>query len=38
VAAVFGGLDPDPLRLTAALDAAPDLVLDTADACAMMIR
>jgi hypothetical protein len=36
--AIFGGLDTDPLRLTAALDAAADLVLDTADACAMMIR
>jgi len=36
--AVFAGLDPDPVRLTAALDAAADLVLDTADACAMMTR
>jgi hypothetical protein len=38
VEAVVSGLDPDPIRLTAALDAAADLVLDTADACAMMIR
>ena len=38
VDAVFGGLEPDPLRLTAVLDAAADLVLDTADACAMMAR
>jgi hypothetical protein len=35
---VFGGLDRDPLRLTAALDTAADLVLDTADACATMLR
>ncbi len=35
---VFGGLDRDPLRLTAALDTAADLVLDTADACARMLR
>ena len=34
----FGGLGGDPLRLTAAIDTAADLVLDTADACAMMIR
>jgi predicted nucleotidyltransferase len=38
VDAIFGVLEPDPLRLTAALDAAADLVLDTADACAMMAR
>jgi predicted nucleotidyltransferase len=38
VDAIFGALEPDPLRLTAALDAAADLVLDTADACAMMAR
>jgi hypothetical protein len=38
VEAVVAGLDPDPVRLTAALDAATDLVLDTADACAMMAR
>ncbi|MFF5293922.1 nucleotidyltransferase domain-containing protein [Paractinoplanes globisporus] len=34
----FAGLDGDPLHLTAAIDTAADLVLDTADACAMMIR
>ena len=34
----FAGLDRDPLRLTAAIDTAADLVLDTADACAMMLR
>lgn len=38
VDAAFGGLGGDPLRLTAAIDTAADLVLDTADACAMMIR
>jgi hypothetical protein len=38
VEAIFAGLDADPVRLTAALDAATDLVLDTADACAMMSR
>lgn len=38
VDAVFAGLDGDPVRLTGAIDAAADLVLDTADACAMMIR
>jgi hypothetical protein len=38
VEAVMSGLDPDPVRLGAALDAATDLVLDTADACARMIR
>jgi hypothetical protein len=38
VDAIFAGLDPDPVRLTATLDAATDLVLDTADACAMMAR
>jgi hypothetical protein len=36
--AVFGGLDGDPLRLATAVDAAADLVLETADACAMMAR
>jgi hypothetical protein len=35
---IFGELKPDPLRLTAAIDQATDLVLDTADACAMMAR
>jgi hypothetical protein len=38
VRAIFAGLDGDPLHLTAAIDAAADLVLDTADACAMMVR
>jgi nucleotidyltransferase-like protein len=38
VESIVSGLDPDPIRLSAALDAAADLVLDTADACAMMIR
>jgi hypothetical protein len=37
VEAVVAGLDPDPVRLTEALDAAADLVLDTADACALMM-
>jgi predicted nucleotidyltransferase len=36
--AVFAQLDGAPERLTSAIDAAADLVLDTADACAMMIR
>jgi predicted nucleotidyltransferase len=36
--AVFVGLDGGAERLTGAIDAAADLVLDTADACAMMIR
>lgn len=36
--AVFAQLDAEPERLTSAIDAAADLVLDTADACAMMIR
>lgn len=35
---IFAGVDGDPVRLTGAIDAAADLVLDTADACAMMIR
>jgi hypothetical protein len=34
----FAGMDRDPIRLTAAIDTAADLVLDTADACAMMLR
>nr|BFE67897.1 hypothetical protein GCM10020092_011980 [Actinoplanes digitatis] len=38
VDAVFADLNGDPMRLAAALDAAVDLVLDTADACAMMTR
>jgi nucleotidyltransferase-like protein len=36
--AVFGHLEGGPERLTSAIDAAADLVLDTADACAKMIR
>ena len=36
--AVFTAVDSDPVHLTAALDAAADLVLETADACAMMAR
>jgi hypothetical protein len=36
--AVFFHLDGDAERLTSAIDAAADLVLDTADACAKMIR
>jgi hypothetical protein len=36
VDSVFAEVAADPLRLTAALDRAADLVLDTADACAMM--
>lgn len=35
---MFGGVDGDPLHLTEAIDRAADLVLDTADACSMMIR
>ncbi|MGX6602401.1 nucleotidyltransferase domain-containing protein [Micromonosporaceae bacterium Da 78-11] len=38
VDAAFSRVDGDPLHLTEALDTAADLVLDTADACAMMIR
>jgi hypothetical protein len=38
VDAAFAGVDGDPVRLTGAIDAAADLVLDTADACAMMIQ
>ena len=36
--AVFACVDGDPAHLALALDAAADLVLDTADACAMMTR
>jgi hypothetical protein len=36
VNAAFAAVDGDPLRLSAALDLAADLVTDTADACAMM--
>ena len=38
VDAAFTAVDSDPLRLSAALDLAADLVTDTADACAMMAR
>lgn len=38
VDAVIAKLDGDPVHLSSALDAAADLVLDTADACAMMSR
>ncbi len=38
VEAVFAAVDGDPVHLTVALDAAADLVLETADACAMMAR
>jgi hypothetical protein len=38
VDAAFADVDGDPLHLSGAIDAAADLVLDTADACAMMIR
>ena len=38
VDAAFALVDGDPLHLTAAIDTAADLVLDTADACAMMAR
>jgi len=36
VDAIFAAVDGDPVHLTAAVDAAADLTLDTADACAMM--
>ncbi|MDT5042163.1 MAG: hypothetical protein QOE51_3148 [Actinoplanes sp.] len=38
VDAVITCVDADPAHLTAALDAAADLVLETADSCAMMGR
>jgi hypothetical protein len=38
VDAVFAAVDGDPVHLTEALDLATDLVLETADACAMMAR
>jgi len=38
VDAMVSCVDGDPLHLTAALEAAADLVLETADACAMMRR
>ncbi|WP_307873157.1 nucleotidyltransferase domain-containing protein [Paractinoplanes ovalisporus] len=34
----FAALEGDPLRLRLAIDIAADLVLDTADACMMMVR
>ncbi|SNY06279.1 nucleotidyltransferase domain-containing protein [Paractinoplanes atraurantiacus] len=34
----FAAVDGDPLRLRLAIDIAADLVLDTADACTMMMR
>ena len=36
--AVFGCVEGDPLRLATAIDLAADLVLETTDACAMMLR
>jgi predicted nucleotidyltransferase len=38
VDAVFALMDGDPLHLSEALDLATDLVIETADACAMMAR
>lgn len=38
VDAVFACVDGSPAHLTTALDAAADLVLETADACAVMAR
>ncbi|GAA2658248.1 nucleotidyltransferase domain-containing protein [Paractinoplanes durhamensis] len=38
VDATFAGIDGDPLHLSAAIDAAADLVLETADACTAMMR
>lgn len=38
VHAAFAQVDGDPLHLMTAIDLAADLVLDTADACAMMAR
>ncbi|GAA2548543.1 nucleotidyltransferase domain-containing protein [Winogradskya consettensis] len=35
---LFAGVDGDPVHLSAALATAADLVLETADACAMMTR
>jgi hypothetical protein len=34
----FAALEGDPLRLRLAIDIAADLVLDTTDACTMMVR
>ncbi|GIE79529.1 hypothetical protein Aph02nite_54790 [Actinoplanes philippinensis] len=36
--AVFAAVDGDPVRLSTAIDLVADLVLETADACAMMLR
>jgi hypothetical protein len=38
VDAVFAAVDGDPIHLSEAVDGAADLVLDTADACAIMMR
>jgi hypothetical protein len=38
VDAVFTTIDGDPVRLSAAIDLVADLVLETVDACAMMLR
>jgi hypothetical protein len=38
VDALFASVDADPVRIMATLDAAADLVLDTADACVTMSR
>ncbi|MDI6099695.1 nucleotidyltransferase domain-containing protein [Actinoplanes sp. NEAU-A12] len=35
---VFAAVDGDPVHLTTAIDLVADLVLETADACAMMLR
>jgi hypothetical protein len=36
--AVFAAVDGDPVRLSTAIDLVADLVLETVDACAMMLR
>ncbi|BCY14922.1 DNA polymerase subunit beta [Actinoplanes sp. L3-i22] len=38
VDAAFAAITSDPLRLTLAIDIAADLVLETTEACAMMLR
>lgn len=38
VDAIFAGLNADPAAIGSTLDAAADLVLDTADACSLMAR
>ncbi|HWS33561.1 MAG TPA: nucleotidyltransferase domain-containing protein [Actinoplanes sp.] len=35
---IFATIDPDPSRLTEAIDLTADMVLETVDACAMMLR